>query len=53
MKTTTNLEQKEEELFALGEVTDEALEAAAGAMDDNAASYTLGSCTGLSVCPGW
>ena len=53
MKATTNLEQNDEEILALGEVTDEALEAAAGTMDENAASYTLGSCTGISVCPGW
>jgi len=53
MKTTMLLEQNEEEILALGEVTDEALEAAAGALDDNAANYTLGSCTGISVCPGW
>jgi len=53
MKATTNLELNEEEILALGEVTDEALEAAAGAKDDTGASYTLGSCTGISVCPGW
>lgn len=29
--------------------SDEALEAAAGAGQENA--YTLGACTGLSVCP--
>jgi hypothetical protein len=31
------------------EATDEALEIAAGASQD--AYYTLGACTGLSVCP--
>jgi len=53
VKTAMEIEQTEQEILVLGEVTDEALEAAAGAMDDNAASYTLGSCTGISVCPGW
>jgi hypothetical protein len=32
------------------EASDEALETAAGASQE--AHYTLGSCTGLSVCPG-
>jgi hypothetical protein len=53
MKPTMDLEHTEQDILALGEVTDEALEAAAGATNDNAASYTLGSCTGISVCPGW
>jgi hypothetical protein len=38
----------EEDILAF-EVSDEALEAAAGSEQ---ASYTLGACTGLSVCPG-
>ena len=32
------------------EASDEALEVAAGASQD--AYYTLGACTGLSLCPG-
>ena len=32
------------------EASDEALEIAAGASQE--AQYTLGACTGLSVCPG-
>lgn len=46
--TTMGLEQKEEEIFSF-DVSDEALESAAGT--ETAANYTLGSCTGLSVCP--
>jgi hypothetical protein len=33
------------------EVSDEALESAAGA--EMAAPLTMGSCTGLTVCPSW
>jgi len=33
------------------EVSDEVLESAAGA--EMAASFTLGDCTALSVCPAW
>jgi hypothetical protein len=39
---------KEEDVLVF-EVSDEALEAAAG---NEQANYTLGACTGLSVCPG-
>ncbi|HET7805390.1 MAG TPA: hypothetical protein VFL53_14195 [Pseudolabrys sp.] len=39
---------KEEDVLAF-EASDEALEAAAGSEQAN---YTLGACTGLSVCPG-
>jgi hypothetical protein len=38
----------ETEEFIASEASDEALEIAAG--EENA-SYTLGACTGLSVCP--
>ena len=47
-ETTMGLEQTEQEIFAF-EVSDEALEAAAGT--ENAANYTLAACSGLSVCP--
>jgi hypothetical protein len=33
------------------EVSDEVLESAAGT--ETAASFTLGDCTALSVCPAW
>jgi hypothetical protein len=49
--TTMGLEQTEQEFLAF-EVSDEALEAAAGTVREKAANYTLGACTGLSVCPG-
>lgn len=48
MKDVT-LEQTEEEILTF-DVSDEALEAAGDARSQNA--YTLGACTGLSVCPG-
>jgi hypothetical protein len=40
----------ETEVDCVWEASDEALEIAAGASQD--AYYTLGACTGLSVCPG-
>ena len=42
------IEQSEEEILAF-EVSDEALEIAAGT---EKANFTLGACTGLSVCDG-
>jgi hypothetical protein len=44
----TDIVQKGQELL---DVSDEALEVAAGAAKVQA-SFTLGSCTGLSECPG-
>jgi hypothetical protein len=44
------LEQTDEEILAL-EVSDEALEIAAGAAKEKQ-NFTLGACSGLSVCPG-
>jgi hypothetical protein len=41
-----------EEDFLINGISDEALEVAAATVNVNA-SYTLGSCTGISVCPGW
>ena len=49
MKTTMGFEL-EEEILAF-EVSDEALEIAAGASKEKA-NFTLGACSGLSVCPG-
>ena len=40
----------DEEILAF-DVSDEALEIAAGKVSDRA-NFTLGACTGLSVCPG-
>jgi hypothetical protein len=42
---------KAQEEILFSEVFDEALEVAAGATNVHA-SFTLGSCTGLSECPG-
>ena len=49
-ETTMGIEQTEE-IFVF-EVSDEALEAAAGTVREKAANYTLAACSGLSVCPG-
>ena len=49
-ETTIGLEQTEQKILAL-EVSDEALEAAAGTVREKAADYTLAACSGLSVCP--
>ena len=48
--TTMGLEKVEEEILAF-EVSDEALEIAAGSAKEKA-NFTLGACSGLSVCPG-
>jgi hypothetical protein len=47
---TSALEITEEEIFCFG-VSDEALEVAAGTAKENA-NFTLGACSGLSVCDG-
>jgi hypothetical protein len=49
--TTIGLDQTEEEVFAY-EVSDEALETAAGTGSGKAANYTLYYCTALNLCPG-
>jgi hypothetical protein len=48
--TTMGLEKTEEEILAF-DVSDEALETAAGTAKEKA-NYTLGACSGLSVCGG-
>jgi hypothetical protein len=48
--TTVQMDREEEEPFS-AEVSDEVLESAAGT--ELATPYTLGSCTGLTVCPSW
>jgi len=47
----TDIAQKMHEEELSFEVSDESLEIAAGRMNINE-SFTLGSCTGLSECPG-
>jgi hypothetical protein len=47
----TNVAQKTQEEILSFDVSDEVLEIAAGAAKLHA-SFTLGSCTGLSECPG-
>jgi hypothetical protein len=46
--TTTALDQTEQEILSYN-VSDDALETAAGTEQPSA--FTLGACTGLSVCP--
>ena len=48
--TTTGREKIEEEILSF-DVSDEALEIAAGTAKEKA-NFTLGACTGLSVCDG-
>lgn len=51
MKSTiVGLEMTEEEILAF-DFSDEALESAAGSTKEKA-NFTLGACTGLSVCGG-
>ena len=45
------VDQTEEDILAY-EISDEALESAAGTVSEMAGHYTLGACTGISVCPG-
>ena len=47
---TMGLEKTEGEILAF-DVSDEVLEIAAGTAREKV-NYTLGACTGLSVCPG-
>jgi hypothetical protein len=47
----TDIEQKAQEEIIFIDVSDETLEIAGGAAKVYA-SFTLGSCTGLSECPG-
>ena len=50
MNITIEVEQSEEAILAF-DVCDEALEIAAGSTKEKA-NFTLGACSGLSVCPG-
>lgn len=40
-----------EDLFIF-EISDDALESTAGTRHEKAVNFTLGACSGLSVCPG-
>ncbi|HSV23438.1 MAG TPA: hypothetical protein VLJ17_10465 [Xanthobacteraceae bacterium] len=48
---TIGIDQTEEEVLTY-QVSDEALETAAGMGKEKAGNYTLGFCTGLAACPG-
>ena len=51
MSDTTRFDQIDQEVLSF-DVSDEALETAAGTGKEKAGNYTLGFCSGLSVCPG-
>ncbi len=51
MKEAT-VKLNQEEKFLIHDVSDEALESAGFGSADRAGSFTLGACTGLSVCDG-
>jgi hypothetical protein len=46
----TTIDQTEEEILAY-DVSDEALESAAGAGKEKAGAFTLAFCSGLDTCP--
>jgi hypothetical protein len=50
MNDTTRMDQSEEELLTF-EVSDGALEAAAGSMKDKPVAATISFCSGLDTCP--
>ena len=47
-----HIDQREEEILTF-DVSDEALEAAAGTVKDKAGAFTLAFCSGLDTCPAW
>jgi hypothetical protein len=47
---TRNIEQTEEEILSF-QVSDEAIEAAAGSAREIVAALTVAFCTGLDTCP--
>lgn len=47
---TDNYIQREEDILSF-EVSDEALEAAAGSVKEKAGAFTLAFCSGLDTCP--
>jgi hypothetical protein len=51
MTQGTSLDTAEDETLTY-DVSDEALECAAGIAKDKTANFTLGACTALTVCPG-
>jgi hypothetical protein len=46
-----HIDQREEEILTFN-VSDEALEAAAGTVKEKAGAFTLAFCSGLDTCPG-
>jgi hypothetical protein len=45
-----HIDQREEEIFTV-QISDEALEAAAGSVKEKAGAFTLAFCSGLDSCP--
>jgi hypothetical protein len=46
-----HIDQREEDILTF-DVSDEALEAAAGTVREKAGAFTLAFCSGLDTCPG-
>ncbi len=45
-----HIDQREEEILTV-QISDEALEAAAGSVKEKAGAFTLAFCSGLDTCP--
>ena len=52
MNDTTIEHDRNDTDLLVYEISDEALETAARSGKETAANFTLGACTGLTVCPG-
>jgi hypothetical protein len=48
--TDIHIDQNDEEILSY-EVSDQALEAAAGSLKDKAGAFTVSFCSGLDTCP--
>jgi len=46
-----HIDQREEEILTI-DVSDEAIEAAAGTVKEKAGAFTISFCSGLDTCPG-
>jgi hypothetical protein len=51
MENATIRIDQDEEAFLISEISDEAIEAAAGRVTDGAGSATIAFCSGLDTCP--
>jgi hypothetical protein len=53
MNSTTNGRDEDEEEILADEISDEALEAAAGTESEKAGNYTICLCTYMNICRSW